>query len=216
MTDADSIMNLMQKASGATDSTMGVQRTSSERVTASEFGSTFQMAISRLDHISRIISQQYLMDLSYFHASHTQQLMSEDTYVRSIGEWPDQLMEEFGRNGMDPKKPMAVSPFDIIADFDVVFKDGTTPTSDALSNDFWTKSFQAILSSDKLGQFDVGKIFKHMARINGAKNINDFIVQGGGNLNAQIMPDAQVAQQVAGGQLTPIDAAGGGLTDLDQ
>lgn len=203
MNDASSVIDLMQKALGTSDATMGIQRSSGERVTATEFGGTMQNAISRMDHIARIISWQYLMDLGYFHASHTQQLMSQEVYVKAVGDWPDALLEEFGDR--DPNKPMKVSPLDIVADFDVKFKDGATTTATAMENDFWTKSFQSILTSDKLGAFNVVNIFKHIARINGAKNVNDFVQKGGGQVNAQVQPTQEVAQQVQAGNLVPAD-----------
>ena len=205
MQDATQVMDLMQKALGTSDATMGIQRTSGERVTATEFGGTMEQAISRMDHLARIVSRQYLMDLAYFHASHTQQLMSQDVYVKCVGDWPEVLQDEFGAAGIDTTKPLKVSMFDIAADFDITFKDGATIGATAQENDFWTKSFQSILASDKLGMFDAGKIFKHMARVNGAKNVNDFIIKGGGNLNAQVAPTDVVQQQAAAGNIVPMD-----------
>lgn len=205
MQDAEQIMSLMQKASAATDATMGIQRSGSERVTAQEYSGTMQMAVSRLEHIARMISKQYMGDLAYFHASHTQQLMSKEIYEKSIGEWPDILMEEFGSKGIDPSRPIKIDPFSVLCDFDVIYKDGTTATADALSNDFWSRNFASILQSDKLSQFDVTKIFRHMARINGAKNVGDFINQGG-SLETSIQPNQQVTDQVQRGNLIPLDA----------
>lgn len=202
MQDAEQIMALMQKASAATDATMGIQRSGGERVTASEYSGTMQMAVSRLEHIAKIISKQYMMDLAYFHASHTQQLMSQEIYAKASGEWPERLMEEFG---LDPAVGMPISPFDILADFDIIFKDGTTATADALTNDFWTRNFGAILQSDKLGMFDAARIFQHMARLNGAKNVGEFISKDGGQLNALLQPDQNVLQDAQAGNIVPLD-----------
>jgi len=204
MRDAEQIMSLMQKASAATDSTMGVQRSGGERVTAQEFSGTMEMAVSRLEHIAKIISKQYMTDLAYFHASHTQQLMDQEVYAKACGEWPERLMEEFA---LDPNKPMKISPFDILADFDIIYRDGTSVTADALTNDFWTRNFAAILQSDKLGSFDAVRIFQHMARLNGAKNVGDFISKDGGALNALIQPDQNVAAGAQAGNLVPMDEA---------
>jgi hypothetical protein len=202
MRDAEQIMSLMQKASAATDSTMGIQRSGGERVTAQEFSGTMEMAVSRLEHIAKIISKQYMTDLAYFHASHTQQLMDQEVYAKACGEWPERLMEEFA---LDPSKPMKISPFDILADFDIIYRDGTSVTADALSNDFWTRNFAAILQSDKLGSFDAVRIFQHMARLNGAKNVREFISKDGGILNALIQPDQNVAAGAQAGNLVPMD-----------
>jgi hypothetical protein len=202
MQDAEQIMALMQKASAATDATMGIQRSGGERVTAQEYSGTMQMAVSRLEHIAKMISKQYMIDLAYFHASHTQQLMSQETYAKASGEWPERLIEEFG---LDPAKAMRISPFDIIADFDIIFKDGTTATADALTNDFWTRNFAAILQSDKLGMFDAARIFQHMARLNGAKNVGEFVSKDGGAFNALFQPDQSVLQDAQAGNIVPLD-----------
>jgi hypothetical protein len=202
MQDAEQIMALMQRASAATDATMGIQRSGGERVTAQEYSGTMQMAVSRLEHIAKIISKQYMIDLAYFHASHTQQLMSQDIYAKASGEWPERLIEEFG---LDPQKAMSITPFDILADFDIIYRDGTTATADALSNDFWTRNFAAILQSDKLGDFDVRRIFQHMARLNGAKNVGEFIRKDGGELGALIQPDQDVLKNAQAGNLVALD-----------
>lgn len=201
MQDAEQIMTLMQRASAATDATMGVQRSGGERVTASEYSGTMQMAVSRLEHIAKIISKQYMIDLAYFHASHTQQLMSEQIYAKASGEWPDRLMQEFG---IDPNVAMPISPFDILADFDIIYRDGTTATADALSNDFWTRNFMAILQSDRLGSFDIQRIFMHMARLNGAKNSADFIIKEQ-TPNATLSPDQDVLREAKAGNLVSVD-----------
>jgi hypothetical protein len=202
MQDAEQIMALMQRASAATDATMGIQRSGGERVTAQEYSGTMQMAVSRLEHIAKIIRKQYMIDLAYFHASHTQQLMSQDIYAKASGEWPERLIEEFG---LDPQKAMSITPFDILADFDIIYRDGTTATADALSNDFWTRNFAAILQSDKLGDFDVRRIFQHMARLNGAKNVGEFIRKDGGELGALIQPDQDVLKNAQAGNLVALD-----------
>ncbi len=206
MADAEQVMNLMQKSTAATDATMGVQRSGGERVTAQEYSGTAQMAISRLEHIARIISKQYFIDLAYFHGSHTQQLMSQEIYEKAVGNWSDVLVEEFGSAGLDPSKAMKIDPFSIICDFDVIFRDGATASADVLSNEFWSRNFAAILQSDKLNQFDVTKIFRHMARINGAKNVGDFINKGGG-INPQMVPNQTMQQELQKGNLVPIDQA---------
>jgi len=196
--DAGFIMNLMQKTSGAVDSNMGVMRQGGERRSAAEFNGTRSSALSRLEHLARITSLQYLQDVAYFHASHTQQLMSEDIFAKSVGTWPEVLQQEFGAAGT------RVSPFDIIADFDVVFKDGTMIDSDKSALQFWSQSFQAMATNPALVQtFDMVRIFKHMARISGAKNVNDFILQN--RVNPALMDSGKAQDQASKGNIVPIN-----------
>lgn len=196
--DAGFIMDLMQKVSAASDSTMGIMK-GGERRSAAEFTGTFSSAISRLEHVARITSLQYLQSLAYFHASHTQQLMSEPIFAKAIGDWPDSLLKEFGSTGR------TISPFDVIADFDVVFKDGTSPDAGAVTLPFWGQMFTALAGQPELNQFfDLPRIFSHIARLAGAKNVNDFIRKQPVAMN--VMPNEAAAAQAQAGNLVPIGA----------
>jgi len=57
-------------------------------------------------------------------------------------------------------------------------------------------------------QFDIVKIFKHIARNAGAKNVNEFVRRGGG-MTTSTMPDEEIANQVQAGNLVPFNQAGG-------
>lgn len=195
--DASFVMDLMQKVNSSSDAAMGAAR-GGERRSAAEFSGTFNSLISRLEHLSSITSTQYLQDIAYLCASHTQQLMTKETYVRAVGDWPEVLMAEFGNAG-----GTAVSPFDIQAEFDVMYKDGSTMNPDASVLQFWNTMFGAVTKDPELRQsFDIQRIFKHMARMSGAKNVNEFIKQT--PMNAQVMPDEVVAQQAQAGNIIPV------------
>jgi hypothetical protein len=205
MKDAEQLMGMMSRCSAASDATQGIVRDTGERVSASEFNGTMKMAISRLARMSRMISVQYMQDLGMFHASHTQQLMSVDTFVKAVGDWPHELMSEFQNQGINYGDSKGVSPFDIIADYDVIFRDGTTSSATAEENDFWSRSFETMASQPTLaGSFDLVRVFTHMARINGAKNANDFIKRGG-NVQPTIMDNQQVQQQAQAGNIVDLN-----------
>jgi hypothetical protein len=204
MQDAEQIMGMMSRATAASDATQGIVRDSGERVSASEFNGTMKMAISRLARMSRIISVQYMQDMGYFHASHTQQLMSQNTFAKAVGDWPQELAQEFESQCGPMGSKVSVGPFDILADFDVMYKDGTTVTATAEENDFWTRNFQTLATNPSLSvKFDLVRVFSHMARINGAKNVNEFI-QRGGNVQTNTMDDQQVQQQAQAGNLVDL------------
>jgi hypothetical protein len=207
MGDAALIMDMMGRTSGASDPMQGRQRSGGERVTAAEFSGTLQGAISRVDKVGFLTIKQYMFDLAYFYASHTQQFMSQATYVKAVGDWPMELVEEFAGKGMAYGSKVKADPFSIIADYDIDFKDSQTPSADALTNDFWTKSFMTIGNSPELSQiFDVARIFMQVARLNGAKNVNEFIKKGGG-ANFNQMDNQQVLSQAQAGNIIPVDEA---------
>jgi len=198
MSDAEQIMGMMARATGASDSTQGIVQDRGERVSASEFNGAMNMAISRLDRMAKIISVQYLQDLATFHASHTQQLMSNETFVKAVGDWPQELVAEFGR---DYGNKMNVSPFDILADYDVVYKDGTTKSASQTEVQFWIETMKLVSSDPVLNQtFDIARIFSHVARANGATNVNDFIRRTNAVETTQ-MADSQVTGEAQKGNL---------------
>jgi hypothetical protein len=62
-------------------------------------------------------------------------------------------------------------------------------------------------NSPELSQiFDVARIFMQVARLNGAKNVNEFIKKGGG-ANFNQMDNQQVLSQAQAGNIIPVDEA---------
>jgi hypothetical protein len=198
---AINVMDLMNRNSGAVDSLQGIMRSGGERRSAAEFNGTFNSAISRLEHLAYITSQMYLTDIAYYCASHTQQLMSQETYVRAIGEWPALLLEEYGEDLNTTA--LSVSPRDILVDFDVIFRDGTSMALDSTAGSFWSSMFDRMASNPELNQtFDIVRIFRRLARISGAKDVNQF-VRKGGSIKAQQIGDTAALAQLKAGNLVP-------------
>jgi len=198
--DASVIADIMNRTSSASDGLQGVARQGSGRRSAAEFQGTSGGALKRMERTAWVISIMYMQDLAYFYASHTQQLMSEDVYRRQVGEWPDVLKETYGRS-------VNITPFDIIADFDVTFKDGSPPGGGQGGAEVWVQLFQAIAGDEEIrGQFDIPRLFQHVARVMGARNVHDFMKKGG-NIQSQVLPDAEVAAQAAAGNVVPIGQA---------
>lgn len=198
--DALSVMDMIQRASGAVDSVQGIMRNGGERRSATEAKFTGNNALSRLERLARIMGIQYMQDVGYFYASHTQQYMSQEIYAKLSGAWPTVLQQEFGGMG-----GTLISPYDISIDFDVVFKDGSVPTSGAANADVWVQLFQSIGTNPMLMQmFDVPRIFMHIGRLLGAKNIWDFVKRGG-NVIPFVQPNEQVIDQAQAGNLVPVD-----------
>jgi len=192
--DSSWIVQWMQKIGAADDAAMGALRQGGpERLTGKEFEGTRAGAFSRLERMARIIALQAMQDIGYMFASHTKQLMSEDLYVTTSGQWQQMLMTEYGDR--INKGKMKVSPFDILVDYDIKVRDGSVPGSNY--SEVWTKMFQMIATEPHLMQkFDIVKVFEHIARNNGAKNIEEFEIMP--------MPDEQVQQQVQAGNMVPL------------
>ena len=194
--DASLIREAMDKI-GATDSwTMGSLRSGGpERLTGKEFEGTRQGGFTRLERIAKIVGVQAMQDIGYMFAYHTQQFMSEEVYVKTTGRWHERLMLEYGE-----ASHLKVSPYDLLVNYDMKVRDGSVPGGNY--SGMWENMFQLMSEHPELQEkFDMVRIFKHIARNNGAKNADEFV-------RVQKMPDEQVASEVQAGNLVPSQTMG--------
>jgi len=197
--DSSYITSMMDRVSGADQSMQGALRMGGpERLTRSEFQGTRGSAMSRLQHMSMVIGMQFMQDIGTMFAVHTQQYMSQDTYVRIIGRNEETLSKIFGT------KSAKVSIFDLAINYDLIVRDGSIPGGNF--SEAWIEMFKIIGTTPELmQQFDVTRIFMYIANQLGAKNVEDFR-RNIDQTNAQVMPDEQVAQQAQAGNLVPLGA----------
>lgn len=199
--DSAYITELIQTCSGSVDSVMGLARSGSERVSATEAQGTRMSALSRLAKAAKIVSLQTMNDLGYMLASHTQQLMSQSLYVSMTGRWEDDLRTEFG----DVTRKM-VNPFDIVVDYDIIESDGSIPGDGDVTT--MVQLFQTIASNPLLSnQFDTVRIFQRIARMSGIKDLNDFRAKNQEQLppvQATTLPDETVQNEAHKGNLIPV------------
>jgi hypothetical protein len=135
-----------------------------------------------------------MQDIGTMFASHTQQYMSKDTYVKIVGRYSDQLKRTFGRDRVP------VSPYDLAINYDLIVRDGSIPGGNF--SDAWISLFKTISQSPELiQQFDVTRIFIYIAQQLGAKNVEDF--------TKKIMPDEQVINEANKGNIVPVGEING-------
>ena len=135
---------------------------------------------------------QFMQDIGEFFGYHAQQMMSQDTYANTVGEYQSRLMQDYGI----ADKKIKVTPFDLLVGFDVVVRDGSIPGGNY--SPVFFDLFKIIAETPALQQrFDLMRIFKHIARNSGAKNVDDFEVK--------VMPNEAVADQAQRGNVIPID-----------
>ena len=193
--DASWIINWMNNLVGTDESMMGSMRQGGpERLTKAEFMGTRQSSMSRLEHMAKVVSMQAMQDIAYFFASHTQQLMSQETYVNTVGEWEARLKKEYGLDIKNNR--MKIKPEDLLIEYDVEYRDGTIPSSDSAA--VWLELFTVVAEHPELNQrFDITRIFEKIARAHGEKNVQEFY---------RIVPDEQVMNEVNKGNLVPQQA----------
>jgi hypothetical protein len=154
---------------------------------------------------------QAMQDIGYMFAHHTQQLMSEDVYLKTTGQWQDTLLREFqanpqqhGWNGQaGDQGKFKATPFDILVDYDLRVRDGSVPGGNF--SGVWMQMFEVLATHQELLQsFDITKIFTHIARNSGAKNVESF-------LRVKQMGMGEMEQQIDQGNLVPAAQALGGF-----
>ncbi len=195
--DSSFIVQWMQRIGAADDNTMGSLRQGGpDRLTSDEFQGTRQGTVSRLGRITQVLAYQALNDIGEFFASHTQQFMTQDTFVKVSGDWLRRLQEEFGS-----KAPVRfpVTPRDLSIEYDVVVADGNLPGANY--SQVFERMFETMAQHPELAQkFDITKIFTHIARNNGAKNVDEFI-------RHEVRPNEEVMREREKGNVVPFDQA---------
>ena len=199
ISDAAFITQWMDRISGADQSLSGTIRQSGpERLTRGEFQGTRSSAISRLQSLATIISYQFMQDIGYMFAVHTQQYMSKESVVKITGRYEEDLRKSFGPN----TERVKVSPFDLAINYDLVVRDGSIPGGNF--SDAWLDLFNIIVKEPDLRQtFDVSRIFSYIAIQLGAKNVEDF-KRNVNRIQPSQMPDEQVMGEAAKGNLVPL------------
>jgi hypothetical protein len=199
--DSGFIVQWMERISGVDQSMQGSLRQGGpERLTGAEFQGTRAGGITRLERLVRVMGMQGMQDIGTFFAVHNRQLMSSPEFVKIAGDWEEVLQAEYGQQVNRGR--IKVDPMDLDINYRVQVRDGSVPGGNY--SQAWTQLFQILGSSPELAQhFDVVRIFMHIARNLGAKNVNDFVRKGGG-IQPKIMPDQEVQQGVQAGNLIPV------------
>ena len=196
--DASLIRDAMDKIAATDSWTMGSLRQGGpERLTKGEFEGTRQGGYTRLERIARLVGVQSMQDIGYMFAHHTQQFMSKDLSLKTTGRWQETLLKEFGG-----ATHIKASPFDLLVDYDVKTRDGSVPGSN--TSGVWINMFEILASQPELQQtFDIVRIFKHIARNSGAKNVDEFV-------RVKMETNKTTTDQVEKGNIVPIDQLLGG------
>lgn len=194
LTDMSVLMSLTERITGATDLRQGISSDTRERVTAKEISSRESGSYSKHEHMARIMYMQAHQDLAYLAAWQTQQYMKDEQYVRLLDRLGQDTATIFGED-----RAIKVTPEDIDVPFDVMPQDGTGALG---GNTQLLFDMFNLIAPDPLlrNQFDLIRIFADLARATGKKNVLDYI-KNGPQVNAQVLPDEEVARQAQAGNI---------------
>lgn len=200
--NAQITMQLMNQISGADGAMMGMLREGGpERLSAAEFQGTQNQAYGRLKSMVAIVEQQLMQDVGYMFAMHTQQMMEQDVWVDTVGEWQSLLLQMYGERVYNDR--MRISPQDLNVDFDIVINGGGPDTQTEAN--FWIQMFDIISRSPDLYQIiDIGRVFRFIATQLGATNVDNFLRQPMG-MQPMMAPTEQVMAEAQAGNMVPAE-----------
>lgn len=190
------IMRIADATSGVNDNLRAVQ-SAGGRKTATEVRTAADAGASRLAASSRIISSQGISDMTEQWSLNNQQWLSEDFALTVLGK------DMEGMKGFLPIN----SGSEVTGDFYYPIHDGTLPIDRVAMLDVWKEIFLATAQDAQLRQeFDIKEMFKFMADLAGAKNLEQFERQqpSGGPENLIQEDQGQIDAQVQQGNLVPI------------
>ena len=192
--------DIMQRVSAASDIVQGYMHSKGESRSASEVNNATRAALSRIDKDVNILISQVIEPLGLMLASNVVQFMSQDLFLRSIGEHKAQLERLYG---VPLEDAVSISPGELNINYDISLEDTYNMSSAGVQD--WIFLFQTIMQSPELNQgFDIFRIFSLIARKLGARNIEQFrrVVQ---ETPVDVQPTQQVQQEVQAGNLVPLE-----------
>jgi hypothetical protein len=220
--DAEIIADLIQRKAHTPDNMQGVE-TQIKR-TATEIAKMTTASSAIMQTQAQVIYSQAFVPLAEMLVMLNQQLLSEPRFYRIIGEYSKELIQPdlryLGGNGI------FVGPEEIQGFFDFPVQDGTLPMRAQDNVENWLKILELAVKIPPLGQrLDLWWVFKQAAQGMGVKNIEDAelkqlpmmpgMVPGmpGGippqmNVQAQVLPDQQVAAMQQAGDVIPVNQMG--------
>jgi len=192
--EANQLGNLMRRVSATGDTLQGSPggQSRTTRISAKEAGGAIGASLSRFQKNAQIIDMQSMQPLAEMLAKHTQQYMKEESYIKVTGDWPDKYRSDL----TDQDGRLRINPLDLLVDYDVQPTNGQIPGSE--NPQTWTQLFRIASGNPQIAQkLNWIKLFKHLGRNLGAKNVDDFIVE--------VQPDEKIRRQQQQGNLIQSD-----------
>lgn len=201
VTDFSMLLKLSDMLGSVSDNLRG-QQADGGRKTATEVRSAMDAGTSRLASLAKRISCQGFVDMTEMMSMNTQQLISDEFYLDVVGK---QAAGE---------EAMRITPEMLCGDFNYPIHDGTMPMDKVAMVDVWKEILMGIMqdpTQQLQRQFNIVNIFKYVAELGGARNIDDFVneQQPMPQVNMTAMPDEQAAAEAKKGNLQQIPKGNG-------
>lgn len=186
--DIQTIRLLADAATGVNDNLRGMQSNGGRR-SATEARMSMQAGASRLSQLAMRLSGQSFAVMASQMVSNTQQWMPEEFWIEFTGDEGAESIKG------DPNK--------LVGNFNYQISDGSLPLDKGALIDQWKEVMMAVAQDPELRQnWDINEIFRYVAVLGGAKNIETFKKQ------PMIAPPGVVPDgQPIGPQVPPMPAA---------
>ncbi len=189
--DMEVMQTLGERITGINEQMFG--GISKSRTTATEVRTSTGFGVNRLKTITEYISAMGMSPMAQKLLQQSQQYYDMDMKFKIVGD----LAQMAGPAFMQVDKA-AISGF-----YDFVPVDGALPIDRMAMATLWQNIMTQMRNYPQLlMQFDIGKVFTHVAQLGGIRNINQFKVQ--------VVPDAQLAAQAQAGNVIPLGRPGTG------
>ncbi len=196
------LIDIIQRVTGTPDSVQGIMREGGERRSAEEARGTRSGAMARLDKGARIGAMQAHWDLQYMLASHTQQFMTQEVYVKTVGQLEEVLLQEYGHAPGTSNFYGPVRPDELLIDYDIV---PTELNSQGADPAVWVQILQSAAAIPEVAQrADIFRLFLHVARVSGAQDLPSFLRRQN-PVQMRVVNDETIAQQAQAGNIVPLE-----------
>ncbi len=193
LTDIQTMRILADTITGVNDNMRGIQ-TSGGRRSATEARMAMQNGASRLSQTAIRVSGQAFQPLCQQMIMNIQQFMPEKMWIETTG---------------DDGQPNSqqITPDMIVGQFNYQVSDGTLPYDKTALVEIWKDIMLGVAKDPELRQdYSLSKIFRHVAELGGAKNIDAF--QNQPTLGAPAQPTAGGNPFLTGAEANPGEVPG--------
>lgn len=197
--DGQNIINLMQRVFSVTDNLMGIPE--EVKRTATETTNTINMATARLRQIGRIYAILGVMPWFRSMTFNNQSFLSQGRYFRIT----DRIAEELGHDPIAIMNRIFIEPEELYGNFDFQYPNLDLPNDRVENAKVMRQILTDMLQSEVLmNEFSVGRVFTEALFNLGVQNVSEFRSKP---LQARVVPDAEVSDQVQKGNLVPANQA---------
>ena len=188
--DMDTAGQLMQRVAAASDTAQGIQAETQR--TATEIQRLTSLGQQRLGMQARLLSASTIRPL-------VRQMVSNLQFFQVDG-GSVTLQEEV--NSANPSGRVDYNRSDILGDFDYVVVDGTLPTSPQENSENITRAIRVLSETGAAQGWDMNKFVERLIESFGFSDVENWKAAP-----QETMPDDQVQQELAAGNILPMQQA---------